>query len=97
MTESTALAEVTLLDSVRAFERGQNAYALVAEEIAARGPERVGINSGPRSVADGLSWTQRTALEEALGPELTGRGSLRPSGEPGRGMAPRLVSDRFLM
>jgi Xaa-Pro dipeptidase len=73
VTESTALAEVTPLDSVRAFARGADVYALVAEEIAARDPARIGMNSGPRSVADGLSWTQRKALEEALGPELASR------------------------
>jgi Xaa-Pro aminopeptidase len=73
VTESTALAEVTPLDSVRAIPRGTNVYSLVAEEIAARQPARIGVNSGPRSVADGLSWTQREALERALGPDLSAR------------------------
>ncbi|MDX1396816.1 MAG: M24 family metallopeptidase [Gemmatimonadota bacterium] len=73
VTEATALAEVTPLDSVRAFDRGEDVYALIADEIGSRDPGRIGVNSGPRSVADGLSWTQRTELEAALGQELSNR------------------------
>ncbi len=72
-TESTALAEVTPLDSVRAIPRGQSVYQAVADELAARDPARIAVNSSDRNVADGLSWTQRTALEEALGPAMAGR------------------------
>jgi Xaa-Pro aminopeptidase len=72
-TESTALAEVTPLDSVRAVARGTSMYEHVAEELAARSPRRIAINSSTRNIADGLSWTQRNALERALGPELSGR------------------------
>lgn len=71
ITESTALAEVSPLDSVQGFPRGSNVFALVADEIRARQSRRIGINSGPRSVADGLSYTQRTALERELGPLAT--------------------------
>ena len=72
-TESTALAEVTPLDSVRSVPRGTNMYAAVAEELERRQPERIAVNSSGRNIADGLSWTQRNLLEEALGPELTSR------------------------
>ncbi len=72
-TESTALAEVTPLDSVRATPRGMSMYAAVAEELAARDPDRIAVNSSSRNIADGLSWTQREALERALGPDLSGR------------------------
>jgi Xaa-Pro aminopeptidase len=72
-TESTALAEVTPLDSVRPLPRGTGVYEAIREEMEARDPERIAVNSSRRNIADGLSWTQRTALEEALGPELAGR------------------------
>lgn len=72
-TESTALAEVTPLDSVRAIPRGTSVYAHVAEELRARNPARIAVNSSTRNVADGLSWTQRNALESALGPGLAAR------------------------
>jgi Xaa-Pro aminopeptidase len=72
-TESTALAEVTPLDSVRAVPRGSNVYEAVAEELRARDPAVIALNSSANNIADGLSWTQRTRLEEALGPELTRR------------------------
>lgn len=49
----------------------------VLGEIALRlreaDPARIAVNSGPLAMADGLSWTQRTALERALGEELAGR------------------------
>jgi Xaa-Pro dipeptidase len=72
-TEATALAEVTPLDSVRAVPRGTDLYEAVAEEIRARSPRRIAVNSSTRNIADGLSWTQRSALEAALGPQLAGR------------------------
>ncbi|KPJ81253.1 MAG: peptidase M24 [Gemmatimonas sp. SG8_23] len=72
-TEATALAEVTPLDSVRAVPRGTDLYEAVSEEIRARSPLRIAVNSSTRNIADGLSWTQRTALEAALGPQLAGR------------------------
>ncbi len=72
-TESTALAEVTPLDSVRAIPRGMSTYAAVTEELRARDPARIAVNSSSRNIADGLSWTQRNALEDALGPMLASR------------------------
>jgi Xaa-Pro dipeptidase len=72
-TEATALAEVTPLDSVRSVPRGTSMYEHVAAELAARDPRRVAVNSSTRNIADGLSWTQRRALEEALGPALSDR------------------------
>lgn len=72
-TEATALAEVTPLDSVRSVPRSTSMYEVVAEEMRARDPERIAVNSSTRNVADGLSWTQRNALEAALGPALSNR------------------------
>ena len=72
-TEATALAEVTPLDSVRSIPRGTSLYEAVAEEMRSRDPSRIAVNSSSRNIADGLSWTQRNALEEALGAELSPR------------------------
>jgi Xaa-Pro dipeptidase len=72
-TEATALAEVTPLDSVRSVPRGTSMYEHVSQELAARDPQRIAVNSSTRNIADGLSWTQRRALEEALGPRLATR------------------------
>ena len=73
LAASTALAEVSPLDSVQAVPRGTSMYAYVANELRQRDPARIAVNSSRRNIADGLSWTQRNALEEALGPELTRR------------------------
>jgi Xaa-Pro aminopeptidase len=72
-TEATALAEVTPLDSVRSVPRGTSIYRAIREEMELRRPDRIAINSSSRNIADGLSWTQRVMLEEALGPALSRR------------------------
>lgn len=72
-TEATALSEVTPLDSVRSVRRGTNMFDAVAEELSARDPDRIAVNSSNRNIADGLSWTQRNALVRALGPGLASR------------------------
>lgn len=72
-TEATALSEVTPLDSVRSVPRGTSMYSAVAEELRARDPRRIAVNSSSRNIADGLSWTQREELERALGDALSGR------------------------
>lgn len=72
-TEATALAEVTPLDSVRSVRRGTSLYEAVAEEMERRQPARIAINSSGRNIADGLSWTQRNALQAALGLALSSR------------------------
>lgn len=71
--EATALKDVGLHDEVMVIERGGNVWAAVAEQIKKRGPEVIAINSSERAAADGLSFTQRKHLEEALGAEWTPR------------------------
>ena len=44
-----------------------------AAELRTRNPSSIAINSSTRNIADGLSYTQRLALEDALGPELSNR------------------------
>ena len=72
-SEATAVRELGLHDEVVEYERGADVYGLIARELQAASPDRIAVNSSPRPVADGLSWTQRIALEEALGPELAAR------------------------
>ena len=72
-TEATALAEVSPLDSVVSVRRGSSVYAQVAEVLRDRDPARIAVNSSSRNIADGLSWSQRVALEDALGPQLASR------------------------
>lgn len=72
-TESTALSEVSPLDEVRSVPRGTSMYTAVAEELKRRNPASIAVNSSSRNIADGLSYTQRVALEAALGPSLSDR------------------------
>ncbi len=72
-SESTALAEVSPLDTVIATPRGENVYTAAAAILAERNPATIAVNNSGRNVADGLSWTQRNAFEQALGPALTSR------------------------
>ncbi|MBA2564920.1 MAG: aminopeptidase P family protein, partial [Gemmatimonadetes bacterium] len=72
--EATALRDVGVVDSVVSIERGVDVYARATEELRRGGPARIAVNSSTtRAAADGLSHTQRLALEKALGPELTAR------------------------
>ncbi|NOK07024.1 aminopeptidase P family protein [Myxococcus xanthus] len=69
--EATALRDVAPLDEVVPLPRGTNLYAQVASRLAAAKPKRIAVNSSTSvAVADGLSATQRAALEKALTPAL---------------------------
>jgi Xaa-Pro dipeptidase len=72
-SEATAFRELALHDRVTVYERGADVNALVAREGEAHNPRRIAVNSSVRAAADGLSWTERTALEAALGPERAQR------------------------
>ncbi len=72
--EAIALRELGLHDSVVVYERGPGALeAAVAARLRAAAPARIAVNSSSSNVADGLSYTQRVALEGALGPDLARR------------------------
>ena len=69
--EATALKDVGPLDEVVPLERGTDLYAQVAARLAAAKPARIAVNSSDHvTVADGLSASQRAALEKALSPAL---------------------------
>ena len=72
-TEATALSEVSPLDDVRSVPRGTSIYVAAADELRNRNPRSIAVNSSNRNIADGLSYTQRVALEEALGSALSSR------------------------
>jgi Xaa-Pro dipeptidase len=57
---------------VRDAARG-GLFGELAAVLAAADPQRIAINSGTLAAADGLSATQRAALEEAVGPSLAAR------------------------
>ncbi|MDF1505127.1 M24 family metallopeptidase [Roseisolibacter sp. H3M3-2] len=72
--EAIALRELALHDSVVVYDGGvPGLERAIAERLAAAAPARVAVNSGGSGMADGLSWTQRTGLERALGPALAAR------------------------
>ena len=72
--EAIALRELALHDSVVVYDGGvAGLERALAERLAAADPARIAVNSGGSGMADGLSWTQRTGLERALGPALAGR------------------------
>ena len=71
--EATSLKDMGLHDTVEVLERGGTLWEPLARRVKEAQPRRIAINSSGMTVADGLSATQRTALEKALGPELAGR------------------------
>lgn len=72
--ESTALAELGIHDEVIPVERGMSAVEQATDFIKDQNFKRIAINSSPNNAqADGLSFTQRQALESALGSGLSSR------------------------
>lgn len=71
--EATALADMKLHDEVVVLDRGGSIWDAVAARLRAANPRKIAINSSSLTVADGLSHTQRVALEKALGAELASR------------------------
>jgi Xaa-Pro aminopeptidase len=66
--EATALAELGIHDRVVPVARGDSAVTQVAAFIRKQNINRLAVNSSPGNAqADGLSYTQRVALAEALG------------------------------
>lgn len=71
--EATALQDVGLQDTVIVLERGDSVWNRTAAILQKANPERIAVNSSQRAAADGLSYTQRTALDAALSAELQTR------------------------
>lgn len=71
--EALSLRDVGLHDRVEMLDRSASVHDAAAAELRRTDPKRIAINSSPSTLADGLSWTQRSALEKALGPELAAR------------------------
>ncbi len=65
--EATALAELEIHDRVIPVERGKSAVAEAVEFIKQNNLNILAVNSSKdNSLADGLSYTQRTSLEELI-------------------------------
>lgn len=78
--EAIALRELGVHDSVVVYNaQSGGVFGGLAERLTKANPARIAINSGSSAIADGLSFTQRTAMERAFGPDLTAR--LVPSAE----------------
>lgn len=66
--EATALRDLKIHDEVIAVPRGSNALEMAAEYLIKSGIKTLAINSSSNNeLADGLSFTQRQALEAAFG------------------------------
>ncbi|HYW31593.1 MAG TPA: M24 family metallopeptidase, partial [Gemmatimonas sp.] len=78
--EAIALRELGVHDSVVVYTAESGGpLGGVAERLRMANAQRIAINSGNLAMADGLSATQRAALERALGPDMSQR--LVSSGE----------------
>jgi len=72
--EVIALRELAVHDSVIAYTAESGGpLGGVAGRLKRANPVRIAINSGNLAMADGLSASQRVALERALGPDLSAR------------------------
>ena len=72
--EATALKDKQLHDEVIPVARGKSSLQKLPEFFAANEFDAIAINSTPNNAqADGLSFSQRMALEVTLGEELSGK------------------------
>ena len=71
--EAKSLSEVGIHDKVISFQRGGNVFELVADKLIETNPSKIAINSSGKNIADGLSYTQRMQLEEAIGSSMSKR------------------------
>jgi Xaa-Pro aminopeptidase len=70
--EATALAELAIHSEVIPVERGASALLSAADFIKTKNFQKIAINSSSQELlADGLSYTQRIALEKALGTDAS--------------------------
>lgn len=73
-SESTALDDLNILQKVISVPRNKSAIAHVAKFIKDKNFKAIAINSSyGNAQADGLSYTQRKSLENALGDNFTAR------------------------
>ena len=72
--EAIALRELAIHDSVVVYNRDPGELERqIADRLRAVSPSRIAINSSNSAISDGISWSQRTALEAALDPSLRER------------------------
>ena len=71
--EAKSLSDVGVHDKVVSFKRGANVFELVADKLIEVDPKKIAINSSEKNIADGLSYTQRMQLEEAIGSSMSKR------------------------
>ncbi|HSJ66429.1 MAG TPA: hypothetical protein VK921_02090, partial [Anditalea sp.] len=70
--EATALADLKIHDEVKPIARGKSAIEAAAEYAISKNFSKIAVNSSEdNEMADGLSYTQRKALEDAFGPSAT--------------------------
>ncbi|MFN3802972.1 M24 family metallopeptidase [Belliella pelovolcani] len=70
--EATALADLKIHDEVIPVERGASAISQAAAFIKTQNFNTIAVNSSTENeLADGLSYTQRKAFEEALGSQAS--------------------------
>ncbi|TFB13543.1 aminopeptidase P family protein [Candidatus Marinimicrobia bacterium MT.SAG.4] len=71
--EAKSLSDMGVHDKVISFKRGENVFELVADKLIEVDPQKIAINSSEKNIADGLSYTQRMQLEEAIGSSMSKR------------------------
>jgi Xaa-Pro dipeptidase len=71
--EATALRDVGVHDTVISVARGGDLWQPITDQLRARNPQKIAVNSAQLAVADGLSHTLRMRMEQALGDEFKGR------------------------
>jgi Xaa-Pro aminopeptidase len=71
--EAPGLADMEVHDKIISLDKPGVVYSAVASHLETINPKNIAINSSPKGIADGLSWSQRNEIENALSPKLRDR------------------------
>jgi Xaa-Pro aminopeptidase len=71
--EAIALKDVKLHDEVIVIEKNSNIWENIAVVLKKANPNKIAVNSSSYTIADGLSHSQYTQLEKALGSTLAAK------------------------
>ena len=71
--EASGLRDMKVHDDVVSLDQPAMIYSELAMHLKSLDPNRIALNSSGKGIADGLSWSQRNALEKELSPEFRSR------------------------
>jgi Xaa-Pro aminopeptidase len=71
--EAPGLRDMQVHDKVVSLDQPASVFKVLADYLMALGSERIAVNSSKKGIADGLTWSQRIAIEAELSSDYRSR------------------------